>query len=63
MNTKKSKEDQMSEYISIRDDLYQKLDNMRTEKYNGKKKSFSDVIDLLFDDREKLSTFKRELGT
>jgi predicted CopG family antitoxin len=63
MNTKKPKEDQMSEYISIRNDLYQKLDNMRTEKENGKKKSFSDVIDLLFDAREKLSTFKRELGT
>lgn len=52
----------MSEYISIRDDLYQKLDNLRTEKDNGKKKSFSDVIDLLFDAREKLYAFKKELG-
>jgi predicted CopG family antitoxin len=37
----------MSEYISIRDELYKKLDSMRIEN-DGKKTSFSDSIDTLF---------------
>ena len=39
----------MSEYISIRDDLYKKLDNMRVEKDKDKKTSFSDSLDMLFE--------------
>lgn len=52
----------MSEYITIRDDLYKKLDNMREEKENGKKTSFSQVIDRLFAEKEKLSTLMNQLG-
>jgi predicted CopG family antitoxin len=42
----------MSEYISIRDDLYNLLDNMRIDKGNDKKTSFSDAIQELLDENK-----------
>jgi hypothetical protein len=39
----------MSEYISIRDELYKKLDSMRIKKEDGKMTSFSESLDLLFE--------------
>lgn len=50
----------MSEYISIRDELYKKLDNMRIEK-EGKKTSFSDSIQELLDENKLLKKENQEL--
>lgn len=51
----------MSEYISIRDDLYKKLDTMRIEKENGKKTSFSDAIQEILDENKLLYDKNKKL--
>ena len=51
----------MSKYISIRDDLYGILDDMRTEKENGKKTSFSDAVQELLDTNKLLKKENQEL--
>ena len=51
----------MSEYISIRDDLYTLLYNMRTDKGNDKKTSFSDAIQELLDENKFLKKEREKL--
>lgn len=50
----------MSKYISIRNDLYERLDNMRKEKAanNSKEKSFSEMLDILFNEVDKLNKIR-----